>query len=283
MEQEVRHTSASRSERTVNADPEKTAVVPRFDENSIRRARPAVPLWRDRVAERRPSTLFVLAAVAVLAGVCVGVLGMVIYQRRADDARPARESAQVSPQTTSLPAPESPSTVSPPATEEARPSEPTQPAPAEVQPARETPTSVTDGADGVMTVTAGASAEEQAALREALDGWVSATNARDIERQMSFYNPRLDTYYLTHGAPATSVRAEKQRVFGRADTIDVRADAPSVSFGPDGRTATMRFRKRYQIAGSGFDNRGEVLQELRWRKTEQGWKIVSERDLRVLN
>jgi hypothetical protein len=40
----------------------------------------------------------------------------------------------------------------------------------------------------------------------------------------------------------------------------------------------MRFRKRYRIGARG----GEVLQELRWRRTPSGWKIVGERDLRVL-
>ena len=50
----------------------------------------------------------------------------------------------------------------------------------------------------------------------------------------------------------------------------------------DGRTAVMRFRKRYQITGGEGARSGEVLQELRWRRTDGGWRIVSERDLRVL-
>ena len=44
----------------------------------------------------------------------------------------------------------------------------------------------------------------------------------------------------------------------------------------------MRFRKRYQIRGGEGERSGEVLQELRWRRTPTGWKIVSERDLRVI-
>ena len=50
----------------------------------------------------------------------------------------------------------------------------------------------------------------------------------------------------------------------------------------DGRTAVMRFRKRYQITGGPASRSGEVLQELRWRRTEGGWRIVSERDLRAI-
>jgi hypothetical protein len=44
----------------------------------------------------------------------------------------------------------------------------------------------------------------------------------------------------------------------------------------------MRFRKQYEIANGAQSRRGEVVQELRWRRTPGGWKITSERDVRVL-
>jgi hypothetical protein len=37
----------------------------------------------------------------------------------------------------------------------------------------------------------------------------------------------------------------------------------------------------YVIKGE-LNRTGEVLQELRWVKQEDGWKITSERDLRVI-
>jgi hypothetical protein len=46
---------------------------------------------------------------------------------------------------------------------------------------------------------------------------------------------------------------------------------------------TMRFRKKYAIQGGGEDRRVEVVQELRWRRTGDRWKIVSERDLGVID
>ena len=262
--------SANSSERIVNAGAQRASVSPRFDENSIRRARPAVPLWHEGVRERRPRTLLLLAAVAVLAGVCAGVVGMILYQRRGTS--PARETAGERAQTHSPAAPQAPAAEQTAAADGVSGAETT---PAEAPP--------TAGADGVVTATTGSGADDQAALRDALAGWVGATNARDVGRQMSFYVPRLEAYYLAHGASAAAVRAEKQRVLGRAQVVNVQTDAPSISLSPDGLTATMRFRKRYQIAGPGFDNRGEVVQELRWRKTAQGWKIVGERDLRVLD
>ena len=99
---------------------------------------------------------------------------------------------------------------------------------------------------------------------------------------MQFYGPSLDAFYLSRNASREAVRAEKARLFAAASAVDVRASsAPEIRLGPDGRTAVMRFRKRYQIGGA-EGRSGEVLQELRWRRTPGGWKIVGERDLRVI-
>ena len=123
---------------------------------------------------------------------------------------------------------------------------------------------------------------DAAGLRAALDDWIAATNARDIERQMSFYLPTLQAFYLQRNAPRAAVRAEKARVFARASTIDIRAAEPEILFSDGGRTAVMRFRKSYVIVGGGQDRRGEVIQELRWQRTPDGWRISSERDVKVL-
>ncbi len=78
-----------------------------------------------------------------------------------------------------------------------------------------------------------------------------------------------------------AVRGEKERLLSEADLVDVRAGEPSITISPDGQTAVMRFRKSYLIQAP-ENRRGEVLQELRWRKTDAGWKITGERDIRVL-
>ncbi|HYG11583.1 MAG TPA: hypothetical protein VD835_16670 [Pyrinomonadaceae bacterium] len=135
---------------------------------------------------------------------------------------------------------------------------------------------------GAPARTSGDEPAEADALRRALEDWIAATNARDIDRQMTFYPPVVNAFYLTRNAPRAAVRAEKERVFRRARTIDVRADAPELIFQETGRAAVMRFRKSYAIEGGGQNRRGQVIQELRWRLTPQGWKIFSERDVRVI-
>ncbi len=61
-----------------------------------------------------------------------------------------------------------------------------------------------------------------------------------------------------------------------------RNGEPQLTFAQDGHTATTLFRKSYSRGDSARPQSGEVLQELIWRKTDHGWKIISERDLRVL-
>jgi len=131
--------------------------------------------------------------------------------------------------------------------------------------------------------TSGAGSEEaRTEVNGALDEWVAATNAGDVEKQMTFYNPTVEAFYRTRNVSSDDVRAEKERLFEQADKIEVHAGEPEIKFSRDGQSASTRFRKRYVIEGPEQNRRGEVLQELRWKKTDKGWKIVSERDLRVL-
>ncbi|MEJ7846813.1 MAG: nuclear transport factor 2 family protein [Pyrinomonadaceae bacterium] len=121
-----------------------------------------------------------------------------------------------------------------------------------------------------------------AALRSALGEWVAATNNRDIDGQMMFYMPQLEAFYLTRNSPRSAVRREKNQSFARADSIDIRAKDPEIVFQESGATAVMRFRKEYKITAGKRIRGGVVIQELRWRRTNNGWRIFSERDIRVI-
>lgn len=123
--------------------------------------------------------------------------------------------------------------------------------------------------------------DARAELRTALGDWIAATNSRDLDKQMAFYAPTLSVFYLKRNAAQASVRAEKTRIGSQVDSIDIRASEPEIQMGTDGRTATMRFHKSWSFSGAKPES-GEVIQELRWRKTDSGWKIVSERDVEVI-
>jgi hypothetical protein len=119
-------------------------------------------------------------------------------------------------------------------------------------------------------------------LRGAFDGWLAATNARDLETLMKFYSLRMDAFYRARDTSQEVVRADRARMFERADALGVSAGPPEITVSGDGRTATMHFNKDYFVRVNGRERRGRVLQQLRWQLTDEGWKIVSERDIRVL-
>jgi len=119
-------------------------------------------------------------------------------------------------------------------------------------------------------------------LRNSLNEWIAATISRDIDKQMSFYVPRLKAYYLTRDTARTFVQREKARVFATASLIDIQAAEPEIILQEGERSAIMRYRKKYRIENGRQSRRGEVIQELRWQHNGQQWLIFSERDIRVL-
>ena len=137
------------------------------------------------------------------------------------------------------------------------------------------------GASGRATAVRTGSSDA-AVVSEALESWIAATNERDLRKHLSFYMPRLKAFYLTRNVPREVVRSERARAFERADLIEVHALAPETILIDGGRVAIMRFRKKYLTKTGTQTHRGEVIQELRWQRTDQGWKIFSERDIRVL-
>lgn len=124
--------------------------------------------------------------------------------------------------------------------------------------------------------------DEVETLRRALDEWVASTNTRDIDRLTAFYMATLKAYYLTRNVGRSRVRQDKLSSFRRADVLHVRADEPEILFSHSTGTAIMRFRKNYVTETRARKKSGEVIQELRWQRTPEGWKIISERDIRVI-
>jgi hypothetical protein len=111
--------------------------------------------------------------------------------------------------------------------------------------------------------------------------WLDATVACDFTAQSRFYPETMEAFYLWRDVPKAAVLAEKRLVFERARTIKIKIEPPQILVDDGARSARMYFRKTYMIKGR-VNRQGEVLQELRWVKSDDQWKIVSERDLRVI-
>jgi ketosteroid isomerase-like protein len=266
-----------------SADPDRTLTSPSFDQNSIQTARPAVPLASGAPARASRSRSLPLVALAILAGVIgggVGIFAINLYQKRA-----ATQTTRAGAPSAGAPANAARTSVGAASNSAAAPgaSITNEAANAAKESQAATEQGGARGVDTGQATARGAGGDGVGELRAALGEWIDATNARDVNRQMNFYDAKLSAFYLARDASREAVRAEKSRVFSRAATVDVRADAPQIDLSADGRSATMRFRKQFNIEGGGSDRRGAVLQELRWRRTPAGWKITSERDLRVVN
>jgi hypothetical protein len=126
--------------------------------------------------------------------------------------------------------------------------------------------------------------KEIAARRELVTAafrWLDATLDRDFAAQSRFYPERMEAFYLWRDVPKSAVLAEKRRVFEEARTLTIQMEPPQIIIDPGARSGRMYFRKNYVITGR-RNRTGEVLQELRWAREQDGWKIVSERDIRVI-
>jgi cytoskeletal protein RodZ len=123
----------------------------------------------------------------------------------------------------------------------------------------------------------------QADLNASLNDWISATNEKNVEKQMTYYAPRVNSFYRARNASVQAVRDEKKRVFDGVDAVDIQAGKPNIKLSADGKTATMLFRKKYAIKKGQQNRNGEVIQEMKWVKSKNGWRIVSERDVKVIN
>jgi serine/threonine protein kinase/ketosteroid isomerase-like protein len=211
----------------------------------------------NEIKERRRFPLaLVLGSLALVA-----LLGALLYAWRSpatDDARVANTNSAPSPVVTASVQTEATPAPSPAAT----PSSSPQPS--------------------VEQVAGDAPEKERVALRSTVDSWLAAHNERNLAQVTNFYMPKVSSFYLVQNTSRAAVRAEKARLFQESGMSIRRTSDPQITFAPDGRTATMHFRKSYSRGNAAQPQSGEVLQEIVWQKTNRGWKIIGERDLRVL-
>ena len=277
MEKKPKETLQSPPDDPTSVDAAQTIDTPHFDEESIRNARPAVPLAQIRA--RRLWRLALVISASILAASVIGI-ALSWYKNRPEEI--STSAAAVSSDVTSQNESSEPLTASTPGSEAK--ADDANSAPAEGKAGLGGTLHTRDtGANGGEHTRDAEDDDSRGTLNRALDEFIAATNARDIQRQMDFYDYRVNAFYLRRNVPRTAVRAEKSRVYDHANRIEVRAGTPGIHLSRDGRDATMLFRKKYAIEGGGEDRRGEVMQQLRWHRTAEGWKIVSERDLRVIH
>src|SRR2546423_5667571 len=284
--------SVTSSQDTNVTDPDQSPPEPHFlDAEPIHHAQPAVPLSEVRYRRLWPVVLILITALAGLAGGLLGSVLLHAYRNSADEGH----ANVTTTQTGNQPSGQTAQTANAQEAQASSNVSAEQTATNNVQPGalpsvesqkasndNEVNSQESQNSSAVASQNSTTPQSDADALRSALNDWIAATNARDINRQMSFYNHTVNAFYLTRNVSAAEVRAEKVRVISRASYVDIQAGQPAIHISPGGRSATMRFIKRYSILSDGQTRAGEVLQELRWQRMNGNWKIVSERDLEVL-
>ena len=218
----------------------------------------------DRARDRRPAIVAILVggllAAALLAYVAVVVMASraraVVLEAPASETAPTTAGREM----VAAAAVDGPSPVDP------------SPSPQRLRPGG---SSAPVGTDDERAVGAAAEAEVTAAFK----AWVDTINRREVARHIAWYTDPVRVFYDARNVARSVVYRLRSRTFDEAARIDVQTSDPEIRVGSDGRAATMVFRKGYVFEGSRSNRRGMIVQELSWRKAEDGWRIVGERAL----
>jgi serine/threonine protein kinase/ketosteroid isomerase-like protein len=233
--------------------PSQVNATPRDETATVTSAPPSSSFNENSARGRRFPLALVLGSLALVA-----LLGALLYAWRkpaTDEVAVANTNVAPSPVTT--------------------PSVQTQTTPAKPSPeSSPQPSATVETGDTIE--------KERVALRSTVDSWLAAHNTRNLSQLTNFYMPKVSPFYRTQNTTRAAVRAEKARLFQEPAMSIKRTSDPEIIFATNGRIATTLFRKSYNRGTTAQPDSGEVLQEIVWQKTNRGWKIISERDLRVL-
>lgn len=277
-----------------DAEYDEPVAPARFDTDALRQAKPAIPVSR-LLAHKPKSGILIIAALlaALLGGILGSYLAIRYMNKQADTETKVAESASPQEQTENSQsdnaikpsqADKSGDTTSEPEARTNKQEQPTNQTRKEKDKAekKEPDTHSMQETTAPPDTPIQHTGRENRELQEAFYNWLEANKEGDVNRQMRYYNSKVSAFYRWRDANLSDVRAEKSRVLGHADTIHIEASDPDIAISSDGQQATVRYRKRYRIEGNEINRTGEVLQELRWKRINNQWRIVSERDVKVL-
>ncbi len=118
-------------------------------------------------------------------------------------------------------------------------------------------------------------------VSDTIHAWAGATRAKLLDLHMIYYADKLDTYYRMSNVPASTVRADRARVFARYNSMDVELSDVKVTLDASGARATATFDKSWDFEAADKNSIGSVRQQLTLSKVGGRWLITGEKDLEV--
>lgn len=124
----------------------------------------------------------------------------------------------------------------------------------------------------------------EAALKKTIaariNAWRASIEARDLDKHLQFYADGLEGFYLQQNVGRDVVSAERTRAFAEFDAmkmqlinIDIQLESTDA--------ATVVLDKSWDFKKAANFSNGLVQHEMKWRKIDKRWLIVSERDLQI--
>lgn len=124
----------------------------------------------------------------------------------------------------------------------------------------------------------------EAALKKVInariDAWRASIEARDIDRHLQFYADGLESYYLQQNVVQDVVRADRARAFAQFEQMKVQLINIDIQL-QSTDDATVVFDKTWDFKKEAAFSNGLVQQEMKWRRIDKRWTIVSEKDLQI--
>ncbi len=112
-------------------------------------------------------------------------------------------------------------------------------------------------------------------VRRALDGWVHTLVDHDLEKHLSHYAERLDSYRGKANASSAEVRKYNEYLF--AKYTEFRLTIRNLRVVQSGSDFVTTYESVYDFLGSKRHSGIDRKTEMRWRNINGNWKIVSER------
>ena len=123
-------------------------------------------------------------------------------------------------------------------------------------------------------------AELKKSINAHLKTWRQSIEARDADKHLEHYADQIETYYNAANVNKDFVRDDRRRAFKRFDALQIQLINIDIYL-ESKDAATVILDKSWDFKkGENFSN-GLVQQEIKLRRIENEWLIVSEKDLEV--
>jgi len=123
-------------------------------------------------------------------------------------------------------------------------------------------------------------AELKKSINADLNTWRKTIEARDADKHVEHYADEIETYYQASNVGKDFIRDDRRRAFERFDTLKVQLINIDVYL-ESKDAATVVFDKTWDFKSAANFSNGLVQQEIKMRRIEKEWLIVSEKDLEI--